>query len=350
MRSYEMQEFGGPLQLAETPNPKPQGAEVLLRIRACGVCHSDIHIWQGGYDLGGGKWLSLADRGIKLPLVMGHEPLGEVVALGPHAAGVSVGDVRLVFPWIGCGKCARCAEGQENNCLAMRTPGVLAPGGYADHLLVPHARYLLPVDGLEETSACTLACAGITAYSALKKAQPLSKGDGVVIIGAGGVGLTGVNIAKGYLDHEIIVVDLDDGALQAAKAAGAHHLVNPKNGDPVAQIQDLTGGGAGAVVDFVASPKTAPTGIAALRKGGSYVAVGLYGGEMTLSLATLPLRHVALRGSYVGNLGEMQELMDLVRDKHIPQAPVKTRPLDEAYQAVVDLSEGRVVGRQVLVP
>ena len=136
MKSYQLVAANEPLELVESDTPEPQGSEVLLRVKACGVCHSDIHFWQGGNDMGGGKWLSIEDRGLKLPLVMGHEPLGEVVALGPDATGVEIGDTRLIFPWIGCGQCARCKEGNENDCIAMRTTGVFSPGGVCR----PHRR------------------------------------------------------------------------------------------------------------------------------------------------------------------------------------------------------------------
>jgi len=350
MKSYQVKEFGAPLEPVEAPNPEPKGTEVLLKVKAAGVCHSDLHFWQGGYDLGGGKWLSLTDRGMKLPLVMGHEPVGEVVAYGSEARGVAVGDTRLVFPWIGCGKCARCQDGAENECTAMRTLGVFTPGAYADHIMAPHPRYLLDISGIPATAACTLACAGVTAYGAFKKVHPLPAQDKVVIIGVGGVGLTGVNIARGYLDHELIAVDIDDSKLEAAREAGAHHVVNSKSTDAVAAIKELTGGGAGAVVDFVATGATARLGIDAVRKGGKYIAVGLYGGEITISTATIPMRALTIRGSYVGNLQEMKELIDLVKAGKAKPVRVATRPLDQVTQTLQDLEAGRIVGRVVLEP
>ena len=350
MKSYQFTEFSQPLEPVDSETPEPQGTEVLVRITACGVCHSDLHIWHGGYDLGSGEWLSLADRGMKLPLVMGHEPVGEVVALGPEAEGVAVGDKRLVFPWIGCGDCVRCREGTENDCLNMRTLGVFRPGGYSDHIMAPDARYLLDISGIPETYACTLACAGITAYSALKKTQPLSADDKAVIIGAGGVGLTGIGIAGAYLDNEIIVVDLDDTKLGVARQAGAAHTLNPREDGAVARIKEITGGGAGAVVDFVASSETTRLGIDCIRKGGKYIAVGLYGGEVTVPTVTLPLRHMTVRGSYVGRLDEMRELLDLVRKGGVTPVPVETRPMEQVTQTLEDLEAGRIVGRIVVVP
>src|SRR4051812_35066983 len=116
MKSYQVASFGEPLAAAEAPTPRPEGAQVLLEVVAAGVCHSDLHIWEGGYDLGHGKRLSLRDRGIALPLTMGHETAGRVVAMGPDAKGVTPGKTYLVYPWIGCGHCATCRRGDENLC------------------------------------------------------------------------------------------------------------------------------------------------------------------------------------------------------------------------------------------
>src|SRR5690348_9380467 len=134
MKSYDVIDFGAPLRATEKPTPKPQGSEVLLRTLAAGVCHSDLHIWEGWYDLGGGKKLTVKDRGLIPPLTMGHEIVGEVVALGPQATGVKRGDKRLVHPWIGCGTCPVCRRGEEQLCMTPRFLGVHKPGGYADHV------------------------------------------------------------------------------------------------------------------------------------------------------------------------------------------------------------------------
>ena len=173
MKSYDVCECGAPLRLMERPTPKPTGTEVLLKVIAAGVCHSDLHIWEGHYDLGGGKVLKLADRGVKLPLTMGHENVGEVVAVGPDAKGVKVGDRRLVHPWLGCGECAVCKRGDEQLCRTAFSIGVFRSGGYADHLLVPHPRYLFDIGNVAPERAAPLACSGITTYGALKKVGPL---------------------------------------------------------------------------------------------------------------------------------------------------------------------------------
>src|SRR5437868_12992063 len=149
MRSFQVCQCSAPLQMNEAEAPTPTGTQVLLKMLAAGVCHSDLHIWDGYYEIGGGKKLMLADRGIKLPLTMGHENVGEVVAVGPDAKDVKVGDVRLVYPWLGCGECAICKTGDEQLCRTKTASiGVFRAGGYADHLLVPDPRYLFDIGNI----------------------------------------------------------------------------------------------------------------------------------------------------------------------------------------------------------
>ena len=150
MRAMQIIEWGEPLEARDYPDPEPQGEEVLLRVEAAGVCHSDVHIWDGHFDLGDGKQISLASRGVALPFTMGHEIAGEVVALGPNASGVRVGDKVVAYPWIGCGECAVCQKGEELLCLNPRTLGTRRAGGYGSHVIVPHGRYLLPHDGIAQ--------------------------------------------------------------------------------------------------------------------------------------------------------------------------------------------------------
>ena len=153
MKSYSVVEFGQPLQARAGERPQPKGTEVVLRVRATGVCHTDLHIQEGGYDLGGGRRLSFKERGIKLPLTLGHETVGEVIAVGPEGKGVKSGDIRLVFPWIGCGGCPACKRGEENICAAPRSLGVFCDGGYSDTIVGPHPRYLLEIGKLTPAEA-----------------------------------------------------------------------------------------------------------------------------------------------------------------------------------------------------
>lgn len=351
MRSFDVCECRKPLQMIERPTPQPQGSEVLLRMIAAGVCHSDLHIWDGYYELGGGKRLQLLERGIKLPLTMGHENVGEVVALGPDAKGVKVGDVRLAHPWMGCGTCMVCRRGEENLCAKPRNLGVFSNGGYATHLMVPHPRYLFEIGELAPEKAAPLACSGITAYGALKKVgADLLREQPVVIIGAGGVGLMGVALAKAMGGRGSIVVDIDAGKRDAAMAAGAVATIDGAAPDAARQITDATGGGAWAVIDFVGSSATVRLGVDALVKGGKLIIVGLFGGDVTVPTPFFPMRAMTIQGSYVGSLPEMQELLELVRRTGPPPIPVRTRPLEDVNAALDDLRDGKVVGRVVLTP
>jgi D-arabinose 1-dehydrogenase-like Zn-dependent alcohol dehydrogenase len=350
MRSYDVAACGAPLKLFERPTPKPAGSEVLLRVLAAGVCHSDIHIWEGHYDLGGGKKLMLTERGMKLPLTMGHETVGEVVALGPEAAGVKLGDKRLVFPWLGCGECAVCRRGEEQLCLKPNFLGVFRNGGYADHIVVPHARYLLDIGGLPPAEAAPYACSGLTAYGALKRIGPVLKEEPVLVIGAGGLGLMCLNLLKAMGGRGAIVVDTDAGKRAAAMKAGALAAIDGAAPDAVKQVTSAAGGGIWAAIDFVGASSTAKLAVDSLIKGGKIVVVGLFGGDITLPLPFIPMRAMTIQGSYVGSLGEAKELLELVATAKIPAVPITTHPLDAADATLQALRAGKVIGRAVLTP
>ncbi len=349
MRSYQVCECGQPLRLLEREAPQPEGTQVLLKMLAAGVCHSDLHVWDGHYNLGGGRKLNLVDRGVTLPLTLGHENVGKVIALGPDAAGVKVGDVRLVNPWIGCGQCKVCQRGQENWCAKPQSLGIFAQGGYSTHLVVPHARHLFDIGRLSPQEAAPLACSGVTAFSALKKVETSLAKEALVIIGAGGVGLMATTLARKMGATDIIVVDIDPTKRQAALQAGATRALDGAAPDAAAQIQAATGGGAWAVLDFVGSGQTTTLAVAVLAKGGKVVVVGLYGGDINLPTPYFPLRAMTLQGSYVGSHQDIQELLELVNRKGMPAVPLQQRTLDQASEALADLRAGHVVGRIVLV-
>jgi alcohol dehydrogenase/propanol-preferring alcohol dehydrogenase len=350
MKSYQVTEFGAPLALADTPTPKPSGTEVLLRVRAAGVCHSDLHIWEGGYDLGHGRRLSLKDRGIALPLTMGHETVGEVISWGPQASGVRVGDIRLIYPWLGCGTCAACVEQGENMCAQPRSLGVYCNGGYADHIVVPHPRYLVDLRGLDPVTAAPYACSGLTTYSALKKVAHVLEREPILIIGAGGLGLMAIGLLKAMGGKGAIVVDIDARKRQAALAAGALATVDGAAEDARTQIAKTAGTPIRAAIDLVGSPQTAALAFDCLAKGATLIIVGLFGGAAPWPLPLIPIKAVTIKGGYVGNLVELHELIDLVHHKSVPPIPVTRRPLKEANQALEDLQRGSLVGRSVLTP
>lgn len=348
MLSYPFEAFGKPLAQALRETPHVTGSEVLVRVGSCGLCHSDVHLHEGYFDLGNGNKLDLS-RGIAPPRVLGHEIAGTVVAAGPDASGVAVGDRRVVFPWIGCGTCAPCKTGHEEMCMAPRALGINRDGGFADHVLVPHPRYLFAYDPLPEAQACTYACSGLTAYGALRKCAPLGPGDTLLIIGAGGVGLSGVRMAAATLGSKPVVAEIDRGKWDLAREAGAADCIDPTDADATKTFMKASGGAA-AVIDFVGAAATFSYGLNALRKGGKLVCVGLFGGSAPVMPATLPLRAVTITGSYVGSLAEMGELMVLARRGDLPALPVTTRPLAEVNEALAALRSGAIRGRTVLQP
>lgn len=348
MRSYKVANFGQALIESIDPLPEPKGAEVLLRVSACGVCHSDLHLSEGRFDLGGGQFMDLT-RAMQLPRTLGHEIVGEVRAVGPDADEVFVGVHRLVYPWIGCGECGLCASGAEHLCAKPRALGVNIDGGFADHVLVPDAKYLLDFGQIPEPLACTLACSGLTAYSALKKAPPLATDDRILIIGAGGVGLAAVRLAQPLLGTAPIVAEVDRGKWDAATLAGAVDVIDPTAPDIRKNLIRATGGFA-AVFDFVGIPTTSEFGMAVLRKGGRMILVGLFGGSLSIALPTIPMRAISLVGSYVGSLEELRGLVALARDGGSQAMPLTARPLADAQASLEALRTGRVVGRIVLTP
>ncbi len=344
MIAYQTTTPGAPLEQVESATPAPQGTEVLLKMVACGVCHSDIHMHDGQFNLGNGKQLDVGRPG----MVLGHEIFGEVVALGPDATGASIGDRRVVFPWIGCGECAACKRGDEQLCTPGRALGIVASGGFADHVLVPHSRYLFDKGNVKDSLAATYACSGLTAYSALKKVGTLHEGDEVVIIGAGGVGMMAIQIALSALGIDPIVVDIDDSKLKAAADLGVTRTYNSAEPDAAKAIRKATGG-AFAVLDFVGAEASVNFGLSCLRKGGMLVIVGLYGGALNIPIPFLPMNARIIQGSYVGTLADMGELMALVRAGKVAPIEIQERPLSEANAALADLKAGKISGRQVLI-
>jgi D-arabinose 1-dehydrogenase-like Zn-dependent alcohol dehydrogenase len=355
MKSFQVAEFNAPLEEVDHATPQPEGTQVLIRVKAAGVCHSDLHIWEGGYDLGHGrKPLSLKDRGVSLPRTMGHETVGEVLAFGPGVkpadiTHLTIGDVALVYPWLGCGRCATCLAGDENMCLRPASLGVYCDGGYADHMTVPHPRYLLNLRGLDPVTAAPYACSGVTTYSALKKVEK-DFATPIVIFGAGGLGLMALSLLKAMGGKGAIVVDIDARKREAAEKAGALATVDGSAPDALAQLAAKAGEPIRAVVDLVGNAQTTQLGFDCLTKGGKLVIVGLFGGGAPWALPLIPIKAITIQGSYVGNLRETQELLDLVRTKKVAPIPVTPMPLAKANEALVDLQKGRLVGRAVLTP
>ena len=343
MLSYQTGAPGAPLVEVESDTPVPSGTEVLVKTLACGVCHSDIHLHDGGFELGGGKRLEVGREG----QVLGHEIYGEVVAVGPDAEGVQEGDRRVVYPWIGCGECAVCQRGDEHLCTPGRALGIIVNGGFASHVMIPHAKYLFDKGDVADSLAATYACSGLTAYGAIKKLGELAAGDEVVIIGAGGVGMMAIQIARA-MGMDPIVVDIDPAKLEAAQQLGVSRTYDSSQMDTAKAIRKASGG-AYAALDFVGAEASVNYGLTTLRKGGMLVVVGLYGGALTMPIPFLPMNARIIQGSYVGSPEDMAALMAMVREGKIAPIEIHERPLAEASDALADLKAGKVKGRQVLV-
>jgi D-arabinose 1-dehydrogenase-like Zn-dependent alcohol dehydrogenase len=325
----------------------PQGSEVLVHVERCGVCHSDVHIRKGEFDLGHGRAIRYADMGIALPFTMGHEIVGRVAALGPAAAGVRIDQRVVVYPWMGCGECPVCLQGRDIDCERNISLGTRRNGGYAEYVIVPHARYLLEYGSIDPNVAATSACSGLTAYSALRKLPELSASDSILVIGAGGLGLAATGLAKLLTSARIVVADVDESKLAAASLSGADLTFCTAGDDAAAALKAAAGGRFRATIDFVGSPETVRLGLDCAAKGGTVVVVGLFGGSMDLSTALLPMRNLALRGSYVGSLQEMRELLAIVAERSSLNVPISNRKMSDVDATLDDLAAGRIVGRVV---
>jgi len=348
MKKMAVVEWGGPLAVIDAQTPEPEGAQVLLRTEVCGVCHSDVHVWDGYFDLGAKGKASFAARGMTLPFTLGHEIVATVAKAGPDASGIEVGMSYIVYPWIGCGTCPQCRAGNELMCAQSRSLGLRCDGGYADHVLIPDAKYLVPYDPIPKELACTFACSGITALSALKKVLPLAADDWLCLVGAGGLGASALQIARALTKTRILVLDVDAKKLETARAAGADAIIDSSQPDAVAQIMKLTGGVA-ATVDFVGSGDTLSLDIDMARRGGHIVLVGLFGGSTTVAPLAITSKILRIEGSYVGTLQDLKDLVELAKSGAVPPIPISIRPIAEATDALTSLKTGGSInGRQVL--
>lgn len=348
MRALGIVEPGEKLEELDLPDHEPAGTEVAVAVERCGVCHSDVHFWEGYMDFGGRK-ASLEDMGMPLPLVPGHEIAGRVRAAGPDAEGIAAGEACIVYPWIGCGDCFQCDEGRDDLCDRQAALGVRRSGGFGAEVVVPHPKYLIPLGDLDPAQAATLACSGLTAYAAVAKVLPAQPEDAIVIIGAGGVGLSAVAALVAAGHGNIVVVDIEDERLLVAEKAGARATVNSAAaGNAVAAIKEAAGAPIRGVIDFVNSEQTAPIAFPLPVKGGKIVQVGLFGGAFAVPLAAMAVRGIALQGSYVGSLAELKALVDLAKSGKFAMPGVETVAREEATNVLAGLRDGKIVGRRVL--
>jgi alcohol dehydrogenase/propanol-preferring alcohol dehydrogenase len=236
---------------------------------------------------------------------------------------VKVGDLRIVYPWLGCGTCETCLAEEDNMCVkAERSMGVYANGGYGTHV--------------------------ITVYAAIKKAMPVPAHEAIVLVGAGGLGLNAIKVLLAMKHRNIISVDISAEKRDAALKAGAHETVDGNGPDAAKRIIEAAGGPVLAVIDLVNGTQTARFAFGALRKGGKLIQVGLFGGELMLPLPIMAIRALTVQGSYVGNPKELRELIGLAQDGSLNALPVATVPQNRADEALMRLRDGKVTGRLVL--
>lgn len=343
VRALRMVEFGREPELMEVPDPVPGPGEVVIRVGAAGACHSDLHIL---YELNAsGMW--------RLPMTLGHETAGWVHALGDGVDVVDVGDAVAVYGAWGCGYCPRCAVGMENYCerpTGVSGGGLGLDGGMADYLLVPHHRHLVPLPaGLDPVTAAPLTDAGLTPYHAIRRSWPKLTPDAtIVLIGVGGLGHVGVQIARATTAAQVVAVDVKDEALELARKVGAHRTVI-SDADARGRIRDITGGrGADVVIDFVGATATMELARSVARPMADVTIVGIGGGEMPLAFFSQPYE-VSIATTYWGTRPELAELLTLAARGTVT-AESTVYSLDDAPQAYRDLRNGTLTGRAVVVP
>ena len=347
MRRQSLVKFDAPLCETIVDTPKPVGREVLVRIERCGLCHSDLHIQDGYADLGGGKKLDTT-RGIQLPFTLGHEIAGVVEETGPEVSMEMIGARKAVFPWIGCGQCRECLQGDENLCAKQRFLGVTIDGGFASHVLVPDAKYLLDYDPLPVNQAATLMCSGVTAYGALKRLVDRPRQRNLLLIGLGGVGMMGLAFAQAMFKQKISVADLSAAARQTALQNGAVTAYDPSEADIAKRILKETEGGFDEIVDFAGNEKSMAFAVSVLARGGKIAVSGLMGGNFSLPMVQWIYKRMTIEGFMVGTLAEAHELMALARAGKVKPTPMKEEPMADVQKWIDALRAGKVVGRIVL--
>ena len=316
MRAAVLRAFGSPLELEERPEPTPRGDEVLVRVRGAGVCRSDLHIADGRYPE------------LPLPLVLGHEIAGE-------ADG---GDVLVSAAW-GCGECSFCRRGDDQLCARAAEAGWLRDGGYAELVLVPSRRYLLPLDGLDPVRAAPLADAGVTPYRTVRRvSDALGAGETALVIGAGGLGQFAVQYLRLLTGARVIVVDLEEEKRRRALELGADEALPPDELDRPARV----------VLDFVGSDETLALAAQAVERTGVVVLVGESGGSLPFAFGRVPYEATFTTSTW-GSRADLAAVLDLARRGEL-EWHVESLPLELANDAHERLRRGDVLGRLVLTP
>lgn len=334
MKAAVVREFGAPLRIEEVPVPTPGLGEVLVKIEACGVCHTDLHAVDGDWPVKPAP-----------PFIPGHEGVGYVVAIGPGVTHLKEGD-RVGVPWLysACGHCEHCLGGWETLCETQKNTGYSVNGGFAEYALAA-ADYVghLP-DNVGFVEIAPVLCAGVTVYKGLKVTDT-RPGEWVVISGIGGLGHMAVQYAKA-MGLKVAAVDIDDAKLDLARRLGAEVTINAKHADPAAFLKKEIGGAHGALVTAV-SPSAFSQALNMVRRGGTVSLNGLPPGTFDLSIFDMVLNGITVRGSIVGTRLDLQESLDMAKDGKVA-ATITTDRLDNINDVFKRMHEGKIEGRVVL--
>ena len=327
MKAAVVTAFDRPLSIEEAPTPEPGDEQVLVRIEACGLCHTDIHAARGEWPVKPSP-----------PFIPGHEGVGIVEALGSgNTFGLSEG-TRVALPWLGysCGHCRYCNSGWETLCESQLNMGYALNGGFAEYT-VGHARNVVAVpDGIDPLDAAPLTCAGVTTYKAVKLSEARSS-DVVAVFGVGGLGHLAVQYAR-ITGAAVVAVDVNEARLENARQLGAEHLVNAAEQDPVAAIQAL--GGANAVISTAATPVAIEQAFGSLARGGRLVMVGLPAdNEIKVPVFETILNGLSILGSIVGTHHDLAEVFDLHR-RGLTTVQRAERPLEDVNDAIEQVLDG----------
>lgn len=327
MKAAVVHEFKKPLVVEEVPKPEPGDGEIVFKVEASGLCHTDIHAAHGDWPVKP-----------KLPFIPGHEGVGIVESVGKGVTNIKEGD-RVSFPWLAyaCGECEYCASGWETLCHQQQNAGYSVDGGYAEYVKA-YAKYAGRIpEGVSPAAAAPLTCAGVTTYKAVKISGAGSS-DLVAVYGIGGLGHLAMQYAK-IAGCTVVAVDLDDKKLKVAKELGATYTINARNQDPVEEIQKL--GGADAVISTAVSPKAFEQGYQSLRRGGTIVFVALPADNyVQLPIFETVLQGITVVGSIVGTRVDLQETYEL-HASGLTKVLYETRQLDQVNESFDEVLEAR---------
>ena len=334
MRAAVVHKFRGPLTIEEVPVPEPGPGQVLVRVVASGVCHTDLHAADGDWPVKP-----------KLPFIPGHEGVGYVAALGAGVTSLREGDA-VGVPWLhsACGECEYCLTGWETLCPNQQNTGYSVDGGFAEYVLAPAAYVGRLPDGIDFVQAAPILCAGLTTYKGLKETDA-KPGDWVVVSGVGGLGHLAVQYARAMGLH-VAAVDVSEEKLALARELGAELTVNAEVEDPAARIQEEIGGSHGVLITAV-SPPAFRQGIGMLRRGGTCVLVGLPPADFPAPIFDVVLKRLTIRGSIVGTRKDLQEALQFAAEGKV-KSSVEAQPLEAVNTVFARLRRGDVRGRVVL--